>query len=447
VIGWIHRLSLVLFLFFSLCALPAWSDDSQTNIVRGEKIYKKSCISCHGNPKSGAPQLNDKKAWEVRIRQPRKRLMQHSLKGFKKMPARGGDSSLNVRNIGDALDYMLFTILGLEDVIVEPSGSSASASSNPSNKDKLSADKLAAGETTKTTAPTSALQTKPEVSGQALNTTTIMPASPDTALQPSQQNENIQFAIDSKQLAHFQERLAPRSEAELNAPRDKYGDDVLLGYRIFTQTAKFAGRYSGNDLSCSNCHLQAGFRKHAAPMWAAIGMYPAYKQANDRNITLEDRILQCFEFNLNGFAPTTDSPEVRALSSYMHFISRGAPVGVNLPGRGFAAIEHTGFDPNPTRGLHEYEKFCSSCHQADGSGKHKAKGNAYEVPPLWGRHAYNKGSSFMKIRKLAGFIKANMPPSNEKLSTQQALDIAAYINQQIRPGDPRKGLFDAWFGK
>jgi hypothetical protein len=37
----------------------------------------------------------------------------------------------------------------------------------------------------------------------------------------------------------------------------KYGDDVRLGKQIFTETYNYAHRYSGNDLTCSNCHLYA----------------------------------------------------------------------------------------------------------------------------------------------------------------------------------------------
>jgi len=469
VTGWIHRLLITTLLFlFTIMSTTSWSGVSQDNIVRGEKIYNKSCISCHGEKKSGAPQLTDKKAWETRIQQPRKRLMQHVLKGFKTMPARGGDSSLNVRNVADALDYMLFTILGLEDLIVDQNKSAqnkknASAATNKSSNKSTAKDEpvlsatlptdknnalnnLAAESKTHATELTQdPVQLDKNHNGQ--NTLATPTVSKMTSSDFAKRVSNYAYSMQVDEfLAQLKSSKIPTSVDDLAAPQDKYGDDVRLGFRIFTQTAKYAGRYSGNDLSCSNCHLDAGRREHAAPMWGAIGMYPAYKRRNDRNNTLEDRIQQCFQFSLNGFAPAADSPEIRALLSYIHYISRGVPVGVNLPGRGLISIENTGFDPNPSRGLKSFEKYCTSCHQADGSGKRKEKGNGFTVPPLWGRHAYNKAAGFSEIRKLAGFIKANMPPQGANLSSQEALDIAAYINQQIRPGDPRKGLFDAWFG-
>ena len=35
-------------------------------------------------------------------------------------------------------------------------------------------------------------------------------------------------------------------------------DQVMLGYNIIINTKKFAGDYTGNDLSCNNCHFCAG---------------------------------------------------------------------------------------------------------------------------------------------------------------------------------------------
>ena len=53
--------------------------------------------------------------------------------------------------------------------------------------------------------------------------------------------------------------------------------------------------------------------------------------------------------------------------------------------------------------------------------------------------AYNEGAGMADIRRAAGFIWANMPIGQERtLTHQQALDVAAFINLQIRPGDPRQ---------
>ncbi|HTY99731.1 MAG TPA: hypothetical protein VMB75_07845, partial [Rhodocyclaceae bacterium] len=64
------------------------------------------------------------------------------------------------------------------------------------------------------------------------------------------------------------------------------------------------------------------------------------------------------------------------------------------------------------------------------------------VPPVWGLRSFNKGAGMHNVQTAAGFIKANMPLGAPALADQDALDVAAYINAQVRPADPRKG----WLG-
>ncbi|QNM97014.1 c-type cytochrome [Chitinimonas koreensis] len=216
-------------------------------------------------------------------------------------------------------------------------------------------------------------------------------------------------------------------------PRDKYGELVRQGYRIFTDTPNQARRYSGNALSCGSCHLDAGRRAGAAPMWAAWGMYPAYLAKSDRVAGFDERIQQCFRFSLNGFPPPADSQEVKALMAYAHWLSRGVPVGQSLPGRGFPTVPRTGADPDPQRGKVLYAQRCASCHGRDGEGQ-------AGFPPLWGARSFNKGAGLNRIDLMAGFLKANMPYGRPDLDDQSALDLAAWITLQERWPDPRKGL-------
>ncbi len=235
----------------------------------------------------------------------------------------------------------------------------------------------------------------------------------------------------------------PPSDDEI--PNDKYGDDVRLGKKIFTETYIYARRYSGNNLACSNCHMDSGRKANSAPLWGAFGMYPAYLAKNDRSNTLEERIQQCFRFSMNGFSPALDAPEMRALVSYIHFLSRGVPIGVELPGRGYPQVVKTGYDANPTRGGDIYKTKCASCHGAGGQGQ-KKKGGGYIFPPVWGMDSYNKGAGLARNNLLAGFLKANMPLGQDwSLTDQEALDLATFINLQIRPWDPRKGILEGLF--
>jgi thiosulfate dehydrogenase len=217
------------------------------------------------------------------------------------------------------------------------------------------------------------------------------------------------------------------------APNDKYGSLVRLGRRIFMDTPGNAPRYAGNRLSCTNCHLDGGRQANAAPMWAAYVAYPSWRAKDDRVSTFEERVQQCFRFSLDGIPPALGSTELQALTVYAHYLATGAPVGRELPGRGFPDLARTSQDPNPDRGRQVYGRHCLACHGDNGAGKPG-------IPPVWGRDSYNKGAGMANVRTAAAFIKANMPLGNASLSDQDALDVAAYINFQYRPHDPRKGL-------
>jgi thiosulfate dehydrogenase len=226
-------------------------------------------------------------------------------------------------------------------------------------------------------------------------------------------------------------------------PLDKYGDQVRYGRNIFINTTEYAARYVGNKLNCSNCHLGEGRKPHSAPLWAAYTMYPSYRIKNDRVNTLEERIQGCFKYSMDGFMPTVDAPEVRALMAYMHWLSKGVPVGVEMQGRGFAFIKRTS-DPSPQRGKETYLLQCEVCHGKNGEGTLGKDKQGYAFPPLWGFDSYNKGAGMYRTDTLAAFIKANMPFGRGfSLTDQQSLDVAAYINMQIRPNDPREGQFSS----
>lgn len=218
----------------------------------------------------------------------------------------------------------------------------------------------------------------------------------------------------------------------LNEPYlDDYYSNVVYGYNIVSNTPQFAQRYSGNSLKCTNCHLESGTKKDAIPL-NVYGMYPKWRSKNHKRNGIELRIRECFLYSLNGIMPPDDSPEVLAVAAYVSYLSHGEVVGTAPVGRGVPILPDTGYDPNPALGKLTYSKSCSLCHADDGKG-------VDSVPPLWGMDSYNAGAGMRNIDKAAGFIWANMPLGKGKsLTPQEAKDVAAYINLQHRPGDPRK---------
>jgi thiosulfate dehydrogenase len=77
--------------------------------------------------------------------------------------------------------------------------------------------------------------------------------------------------------------------AESAIPGNAFGNMVRLGRAIFTETKQHAGKYVGNDLRCSNCHLDAGRLPDSAPLWGAFVAYPQYRAKTGEVDTFAER--------------------------------------------------------------------------------------------------------------------------------------------------------------
>ena len=83
-----------------------------------------------------------------------------------------------------------------------------------------------------------------------------------------------------------------------------------------------------------------------------------------------------------------------------------------------------------------YAADCAVCHGATGQGS--AVAGAQVIPALWGPQSYNWGAGMHSVDNAAAFVLANMPHGAAgTLSEQQAWDVAAWIDSQPRPQDPR----------
>ncbi|WRI22089.1 c-type cytochrome [Pseudomonas canadensis] len=230
-------------------------------------------------------------------------------------------------------------------------------------------------------------------------------------------------------------QFRPPQESEL--PDNAYGKLVREGYALFVDTQRLAPKYVGNGLNCSNCHLDQGRLANSAPLWAAYPMYPAYRKKNDKVNTFAERLQGCFQFSMNGGTPpAADSSEITALSVYAYWLASKAPLGVELPGRGYPDVAQPAKGYNLAQGAQVYQEQCAVCHGGEGQGQ--KVGEHYVMPPLWGKDSYNWGAGMHRINTAASFIKHNMPlGKGGSLSDQQAWDVAAYVNSHERPQDPR----------
>jgi cytochrome c5 len=73
----------------------------------GEEVYQVACTACHGAGIAGAPKTGDKTAWAPRIAQGAATLYDHAIKGFKTMPAKGGQTALSDEEVKAAVDYQV----------------------------------------------------------------------------------------------------------------------------------------------------------------------------------------------------------------------------------------------------------------------------------------------------------------------------------------------------
>ena len=231
-------------------------------------------------------------------------------------------------------------------------------------------------------------------------------------------------------------RAGFRPSAESDFPDGEYGKMVRRGQQIMTNTRQYAGPYVGNDLKCATCHLDAGRKADAAPMWGAFVHYPAFRKKTGKVDTLASRFQQCFEYSMNGKAPPTDGDVITALQTYASWLAKGAPVGLPLEGSGFPKLKKPPLPADYARGEKIYAANCALCHGADGQGQKAGTQPAF--PPLWGSRSYNWGAGMHQLGNASGFIRHNMPlGKGGSLSEQEAWDVAVFMNSHERPQDPR----------
>lgn len=218
-------------------------------------------------------------------------------------------------------------------------------------------------------------------------------------------------------------------------PETPFGDMVRLGREIFTNTQLLRGTFVGNDLTCGNCHMNAGADPMAAPVWATAVDFPIYRGKEKRVNTLPDRLAGCFRYSMDGTPPPAQHMVMVALESYMRWLATGAPSGAVQKARGYVALPMPTQTPAYARGEAVYAERCATCHGTDGAGL--KQGERVVFPPVWGPNSYNWGAGMHEIEKAAGFLKANMPLGNPDLTEQEAWDVALYVDSHERPQDPR----------
>ncbi|PBQ33675.1 cytochrome C class I [Sphingobacteriaceae bacterium] len=255
----------------------------------------------------------------------------------------------------------------------------------------------------------------------------------------SQKNSNRSSRLSSV------EKRAPAVSAEQYAvpdtaslANDDWARAVKYGLLLVKNTAHYIGpegtvsKNLKNKMNCTNCHLENGTRPFGLNFFDSHRTYPQYRAREDKILTMEQRVNNCIERPHSGKPLPLNSKEMVAIVSYIKWIGESYHPQRHV-GYGLKTIDYKGLTADPLRGAAVYSTHCESCHQKNGEGKMNLENTTYIYPPLWGEHSYQETSSMHRVIKAASFIKYNMPNlttshDNPTLSDQEALDVAAFIN-------------------
>lgn len=226
-----------------------------------------------------------------------------------------------------------------------------------------------------------------------------------------------------------------KPDAERPLPPGELGRVIQLGREIVENTHEhpLSKPYVRNSLDCTSCHLDAGTHPEAGSFIGIATAYPAWSPREQRVITLQDRVLNCFMRSQNGIRPPLGSEVSIAITTYITWLSTGQaikqnpdkPLGPNhVPD--LRADDGSELKGDVPRGELLYADHCASCHGDDGRG-------GEEGPPVWGDQSYNDGAGLSREVKLASWLKVAMPLDDPYLSKQEAFDIAAFVNGHERP--------------
>ncbi len=237
-----------------------------------------------------------------------------------------------------------------------------------------------------------------------------------------------------------------------------YGEELISHTSIYLGPKGSVAQIS-NGMNCQNCHLNAGKTNWGNNYSAVFSTYPKFRERSGAVETIYKRVSDCFERSLNGTAPDSNSKEYKAIYAYIKWVGQDVKKGEKPIGSGIEKLPFLERAADPIKGKQVYTLQCQSCHGANGEGQLSLSGNSFVYPPLWGQDSYNSGAGLFRISNLAGYLHSNMPfnlstHSNPKLTSEEAWDLAAFVNNQPRPSkdlskdwpDISKKPFDHPFG-
>lgn len=229
------------------------------DIRSGKQVYDSSCAACHTAGVLQAPKPGTQQDWVEREKQGFEVLLSHALKGFKNMPAKGGNPTIKDKEIENAIVYMLVTS-GFDQYAKKPATSDAekttvtstvpvkqATATNPVNSSANSFNRLMQPPAEWNLAPDKDGIHDPENPGTHL---LQAPKQAFEALTRSRTGNRVDWvkALENDEISPRYERLSDTAKPvvmDLNIVREVKGSmpDVVYPHKQHTEW-----------LDCSNCH-------------------------------------------------------------------------------------------------------------------------------------------------------------------------------------------------
>lgn len=225
-------------------------------------------------------------------------------------------------------------------------------------------------------------------------------------------------------------------KSEKNAELINYGRQLISNTSYYLGPKGHVSSMS-NGMNCQNCHLEAGTKIFGNNYSAVASTYPKFRERSGKVESIYKRVNDCFERSLNGSALDSSGKEMQAIKAYIEWLGKYVKKGEKPKGAGITELKYLNRAADPEKGKLVYSEKCQSCHNVNGEGKLNADGCSYQYPPLWGKGSYNIGAGLYRLSRFAGYVKSNMPfgatYENPQLSDEEAWDVAAFVNSQLRP--------------
>ena len=236
---------------FTSLAIATGGVSAASEFRSGKQIYDESCAGCHASGVLQAPKLGDKVDWSKREQQGFKVLLTHALKGYKNMPAKGGNPAIKNKEIENAIKYLLAEA-GLERYQTKAvSNQDDTVKKKPGQQSKTSRvntfNRLMKSSAERNLPPAEDGIHDPENGGTHMLQT---PREAFASLTPSKTGNRVDWvkALENNEIAPRYDRISDTAKPvvmDLDIIREVKGSmpDVVYPHKAHTEW-----------LDCSNCH-------------------------------------------------------------------------------------------------------------------------------------------------------------------------------------------------